>query len=157
MNHHKRGAKAIVCARRAAIAVALAVLAVPAGVAVSSEPPPLRYTGHYEWYDGGRGRLDLTFFPDGVGGWEVTFRFDHARRFQTWKGSALGELGTGSLEGLAHRGRYRFQGVFEEGVFRGRHFEVRRSSLKENGTLTFAAIEERSKRRRDRSSRARSD
>ena len=123
-----------------------ATLVISAFAAVAGEgAPPTRYSGYYEWHGGGRGRLDVTFAPDGRGGWQVKFRFEQARRFQTWRGTALGELGDGPLEGQVRGGRYRFHGEFEDGVFRGRHYEARRSGLKENGTLTFEAIEKRRK------------
>ncbi len=121
-----------------ALAAFTVALVVSVGVALAAEPgaDKLRYSGTYEWSGGDRGPLDVTFMPDGDGGWEVSFRFRHGGRYQTWTGTALGDVGSGEIEGKVDR--YRFDGAFEDGVFRGTHYEERRGGrLRHNGTLTF--------------------
>jgi len=103
----------------------------------SPAPEKLEYSGRYEWNLGGSGRLDVTFFPEDNGDWEITVRFDHAGRFQTWNGTAIGDLGNGKLEGRVRNGSYQIHGSFADGVFVGKHFHVSRRGLKESGTLRF--------------------
>jgi len=97
--------------------------------------------GSYQWNMGSEGSLAVTFMPAESEGWEVSFRFDHAGQFDTYQGTAIGELGSGELEGRVDSGRgtrYRFLGVFEDGVFTGVHYTVSRSGRQQQtGTLTF--------------------
>ncbi len=115
----------------------LLLSACAAASAGAPAPAKLEYSGYYDWNVGGRGRLYVTFIPDGDDGWDVTFRFGHAERLQAWKGTAIGEPGNGTVEGLVRGGRYRFHGTFENGVFRGKHFEMTRRGMKESGSLRF--------------------
>ncbi len=111
-----------------------------AGPPAIADGDPLSFSGSYDWNQGERGRLDVSFVPDGEGGWEVTFRFFFSRKNYSWKGEAVGDL-EGSIEGTVDRGRgqkYRFAGAFEDGVFSGRHYQLSRSGkLIDTGTLTF--------------------
>lgn len=97
--------------------------------------------GSYQWNMGGEGSLEVTFLPAESEGWEVSFSFDHAGKFHSYQGMAIGELGSGELEGQADSGRgtrYRFLGAFENGVFTGEHYAVSRSGRQQQtGTLTF--------------------
>ena len=102
----------------------------------------LAFTGRYEWNQGDKGPLEITFEADGDNRWKVAFEFTFRGKSHTYRGTAEGSLFKGSLEGEVRSSRgaaYTFRGNCDGGVFNGEHFRYNPKSGDENlsGTLTF--------------------
>ena len=98
--------------------------------------------GTYHWDNGEDGPLEATFEPTGPETWDVKFEFRFDGKDKTWKGTAVGSLTDGELEGRVKAGLRRrvfiFEGEFNQGVFEGRHAEVNDRERIPTGTLTLA-------------------
>lgn len=97
------------------------------------------FDGSYSWNNGGDDELQATFSSTGEGTWEVEFRFRFSGKWRTWGGTAQGKLDEGPLDGRVEaNGRtWVFRGTTEDGVYRGKHWEIRGDRESPSGTLTF--------------------
>ena len=100
------------------------------------------FRGTYDWNNGGSDKLIAEFRPDADGQWKVTFKFRFDKIFNSWQGSATGDLteggevsGTTSWEETGRT--WVFRGTIEEGVFSGTHAEVREDKEVASGTFTL--------------------
>lgn len=99
-------------------------------------------SGTYQWDNGGDGPLEATFVETAPETWEVKFVFRFQGRKNTWKGTASGKLGEGTLEGRVKAGRMNriwvFSGEFEDGIYRGTHAELVDEDEVATGTLVLS-------------------
>ena len=121
--------------RRAAPIIAL-LLAAPAAAAGAEDRRTLE--GEYRSRHGD-GPVTATFTRVGSGRWEVAFDFTFNGRRRTYRGTAEGSFAEGTLRGRVEneygRRTFTFRGEYEDGVFRGRHAELKRGREVPTGTI----------------------
>lgn len=85
--------------------------------------------------------LRAVFTPTGERTWEVVFHFNFNGRNHQYTGVAEGGLLEGALSGRVEnqggRRTFTFRGEFEQGKFKGEHFETTRGREEKTGSLTL--------------------
>ena len=83
--------------------------------------------------------LRAVFTATGEDAFDVVFHFNFNGRDHEYRGTAIGALGEGEIEGrVQNESRQRtftFKGTFENGVLDGTHAEVTRRGEQKTGTL----------------------
>lgn len=91
--------------------------------------------------------LRAVFTPTDTDRWDVVFYFRFNGRDHEYVGTAEGGVDRGELSGtVQNEGRNRtftFAGEFEDGVFKGRHAELRGGGERDTGTLTLKGQKQR--------------
>lgn len=123
--------------RRSAQRFAVYLLLFQSIVAPLASAEVIERKGRYIWNVGDRGKLNATFdATDEPNRWNVTMKFKfHGQRY-TYRGVALGDPKEGALTATvtSEKGiEYRFEGVTEQGIFNGTHYQGKR----ETGSLTL--------------------
>lgn len=99
--------------------------------------------GKYVWDQGASGDLRAVFTATGPEEWEVDFHFRFRGRGHVYRGTAVGNLSDGKLEGRVRneneRRTFTFDGEFSsDGTFRGSHAEITGGRPQRTGTLTLS-------------------
>jgi len=85
--------------------------------------------------------LRAVFTATGDRTWDVVFYFKFNGRSHEYKGIAEGGLNEGRLSGRVEseggRRSFTFRGAFEEGTFKGEHFETTRGREEKTGGLSL--------------------
>ncbi len=129
--------------------VLIAALALPASVQPAAETESSRtLTGNFmSGFQDKVKPLRAIFTPADGSEWNVVFYFRFNGQDHEYTGTAQGDLEQGELSGVVKneggRRTFTFQGEFDQGVFKGKHAELRSGDERETGTLTL----ERAKRR----------
>lgn len=127
--------------------VAWSVLGLFCAVALSGQchaaDDKVTLTGTFEWsHQAGSHPITAVFTPNGDKKWNVVYNFDWgARGAQAWKGTAEGDLKTGTLKGEGlhpdgHR-KFTFSGTIKDGKINCTHNEVTSGTAVATGTMTL--------------------
>ena len=124
----------------AAVAVVLCLTGAPGSGQAGEKTTTL--TGEFVWEHGNStGDLEAVFTATGEESWDVAFHFTFRNKPHTYSGSAQGSLTAGELSGTVlnenKKRTFKFEGSFEDGVFNGKHAEVRAKRTSSTGTLTL--------------------
>ncbi len=98
--------------------------------------------GEFTWNQrSAKGDLEAVFTPTGDGTWDVAFHFTFRDKAHVYSGIAQGLLSGGELKGTVQNEngdrKFLFQGLVENGQFRGSHSEVEGGDAVETGSLTL--------------------
>ncbi len=110
---------------------------------LAETPAAQTLTGTFLWEQGEeQGNLKAVFTPaEKAGSWQVAFHFQFQGQPHTYSGTAVGQLGQGSLSGRVHNEEghraFTFQGEFRDGRFQGNHAEVKGGGEQRTGTLSL--------------------
>ena len=126
--------------RRFALPILTLCLLVPALAPGADAERARTLRGKY-YSSHGNGPVKATFTPSGDRLWTVRFDFTFNGRSRTYEGTAEGSFAEGRIQGRVRneygRRTFSFRGEFEDGTFRGRHAEVKRSREAPTGTLVL--------------------
>ena len=115
------------------------VATMPASSMADDAAKPIILRGQYTWDQTEEpGDISGAFSKTGDERWDVKFDFTANGEEHTWSGTATGRMG-GAIEGTVVTGgrTYRFEGKFEDGVYRATHAMVEDGKSQPMGTLTL--------------------